>query len=184
MLGMCPDGHVIGSRCGRSKYTYNGTLLHFEGRNIDLLVTPEHKVLIRKRVIQRKNTRGYYTDWHTIEAREVHGKYNYEMLRRVIWNGSEIGDQINIGKKSYPTEAFLEFLGMYLGDGSCYVNKGGYLIKIAAFKKRELEVGESILQRLGVSYKVTETGYQFFSKDLYEFLHPLGHAKEKYIHDG
>jgi len=40
-----------------------------------LLVTPEHKLLVRKRTIERKNTKGRLTDWFTIPACELYGKY-------------------------------------------------------------------------------------------------------------
>jgi hypothetical protein len=162
-------------------YVHEGPLIHFDGKSIDLRVTPEHKILVRKRIIERHNTAGWKTHWHTLEAQAVYGKHNFEMLRHVSWNGVDIGELVELRGVAFPTDAFLEFLGLYLGDGSCYVNKGGYLIKIAAFKEREQTVGTQILNRLGVRYAATETGYQFFSKPCYEFLHPLGHAHEKFI---
>jgi deoxycytidine triphosphate deaminase len=165
----------------KQAHFFQGDMIHFAGRNIDLLVTPEHKILIRKRIVERHNTRGWYTDWHTTEASQIFGKYNYEMLRSVNWQGQDVDDHIEFGKTGLQTDAFLEFLGMYLGDGSSGINKGGYRIRLAAFKERGLAVGADILNRLGIRYSKIDTGYSFFSKDLYDFLHHLGHASEKYI---
>lgn len=182
VLGMRENGHAEWQPVERKQvYPYDGELLHFDGKSIDLLVTPEHKVLVRKRIIERGNTAGYFTPWHTIEAKDVHGKYNFEMSRRVVWDGTDVGDTIEVKGMRFPTDPFLEFLGMYLGDGSCNYNKGGYIVKLAAFKGRELEIGADILGKLGVKYSRIDSGYQFFSKTIYELFQPLGHAHEKYI---
>jgi hypothetical protein len=167
----------------KQEYAYEGNLIHFGGKSIDLLVTPDHKLLVRKRIIERQNTKGRYTHWFTIPAGELYGKYNYEMMRNIQWAGTDPGDQLVLQQTSFPTDAFLEFLGLYLGDGSSYLNKGGYSIKLAAFKKREVGIAAEVLERLGVKYSRTDTGFQFFSKPLYQVVHPLGHAHEKYIPD-
>ncbi len=184
VLGMSESGMAEWQSVERKQeYAYEGNLIHFGGKNIDLLVTPEHKVLVRKRIIERKNTKGRYTDWFTTQAGDLRGKYNHEMMRNIQWVGKDIGNEVVFGDEHFSTDAFLEFLGLYLGDGSSYINKGGYLIKIAAFKKREVKVVADVLQRLGVHYNRTKTGFQFFSKSLYQIVNPLGHSHEKYIPD-
>lgn len=97
--------------------------------------------------------------------------------------GTDVGDQVVLDNQHFPTDAFLEFVGLYLGDGSSYMNKGGYLIKIAAFKNREVKIIADVLTRLGVHYNRSDRGYQFFSKALYQVVNPLGHSHEKYIPD-
>ncbi len=184
VLGMsmegCAEWQLVEKK---QEYAYEGNLIHFGGKSIDLLVTPDHKLLVRKRIMERKNTRGRYTNWFTIPAAELYGKYNYEMMRKVEWMGTDVDDEMTLEDIRVPTDAFLEFLGLYLGDGYSYVNKGGYSIKIAAFKRREVKIVEEVLQRLGVRYSRIDTGFQFFSKPLYQIVHPLGHAEEKYIPD-
>jgi deoxycytidine triphosphate deaminase len=182
VLGMCSDGKAEWQPILKKQvYAYDGPMLHFDGRSIDLLVTPEHKVLVRKRTSERENSKGRKTDWHTIEAKTIFNKHNYEMSRKVNWQGTDVPECIEISGAQWPTDTFLEFLGLYIGDGSSDISKGGYLIKIAAFKDRELAVGAEVLSKLGVRYIRTKTGYQFFSKALYEVVHPLGHADQKYI---
>ncbi len=182
VMGMSPDGQAEWQPVLKKQvYPYEGDLLHFAGRNTDLLVTPEHKVLVRKRKMERHNPRGEYSRWYTVQAGEIFGKYHFEMSRRVNWCGVQVGETLQIGESTFPTNALLKFLGLYLGDGSCSINNGGYLIKIAAFKERELKVAQEVLEELGVRYARTATGYQFFSKDIYSLLHPLGQPHEKYI---
>ena len=184
VLGMDADGCAEWQPVEKKQeYPYEGELIHFSGKSIDLLVTPEHKLLVRKRIIERKNAKGRYTNWFTMPAGELRGKYNYEMLRGVNWVGTDVGDQVVLDNQHFPTDAFLEFLGLYLGDGSSYMNKGGYLIKIAAFKNREVKIVADVLTRLGVQYNRSDRGYQFFSKALYQVVNPLGHSHEKYIPD-
>ena len=184
VLGMSADGVAEWQPVEKKQeHAYEGNLIHFGGKSVDLLVTPEHKLLVRKRIIERKNTKGRLTNWLTIPADELYGKYNYEMLRTVNWMGTDIGNQAKLEKEYFSIDAFLEFLGLYLGDGSSYMSKGGYVIKIAAFKKREVKIVADVLGRLGVHFNRIDTGYQFFSKSIYQVVNPLGHAHEKYIPD-
>ena len=65
----------------RQKFRYNGELIHIKGRQIDLLVTPEHRLFVKNR---------YRENFEFIEAGKLFGKYNYEMKRDFIWKGKDI----------------------------------------------------------------------------------------------
>lgn len=161
--------------------TYHGPAIHLDGKSIDLLVAPDHKLLVRRRIVERGNSIGRCTPWHMVRASDIFAKHNYEMLRAVHWNPPDIGDFTHLSGTAFHTNALLAFLGLYLGDGSSDVNKRGYRIRLAAFKGRELDIGAEVLQRLGLRYSRTTTGYQFFSKALFKMLNPLGHAYDKFI---
>jgi|APCry1669189070_1035195.scaffolds.fasta_scaffold00305_5 deoxycytidine triphosphate deaminase len=181
VLAMRSDGIAEWQPVERKQvYPYEGDLIHFKGRSIDMLVTPDHKVVVRRRT-NPKSDNHEFTPWHTTEASNVYGGYNYEMTREVRWEGGDIADMIDINGLVVPTNPFLEFLGAYLGDGWSYINNRGYVIHLAAFKNREVEYFADILERLGIHFARTAKGYMFHSKAIYEFLHPLGHAHEKYI---
>lgn len=183
VLGMRSDGVAEWQPVERKQiFPYQGDLIHFKGRSIDMLVTPDHKVLVRRRTNPNRADREF-TPWHTTEAANVYGGHNYEMMREVQWRGCDVPDTIDVNGKSVPTDPFLEFLGAYLGDGWSYMNKGGYCIHLAAFKEREVVCFADILTRLGVRYARTAKGYMFFSKPIYEFVHALGHSQERYIPD-
>ena len=160
-------------------YPYRGDLLHFKGRSIDLLVTPDHHLYVDKRSNSRKNE---WKGWHTAKAEEIFGKYNYRMSRQVIWQSIDIEDQITIGLRSYPTNIFLKFLGMYLGDGSCYQReKGNYIVKIAAIMEKDYKQVAELFEQLGHKPNYDGRSWRIQSKALYEYLKPLGHAHQKYI---
>ena len=181
VLAMRADGLAEWQSILRKQaYQYNGNLIHFKGRSIDMLVTPDHKVVVRRRTNPKSEEREF-TPWHTTEASNVYGRHNFEMTREVRWQGRDITEEIQINEQVFPTNPFLEFLGAYLGDGWSYKNKGGYTIHLAAFKERAIEYFAAVLERLGVRFSRTDKGYMFFSKTIFEFVHPLGHAEEKHI---
>lgn len=160
-------------------YPYRGDLLHFEGRSIDLLVTPDHSLYVDKRSNSRKNE---WSGWHKEKAADVFGKHNYRMSRQVNWQGTDIEDEIQIGRYRYPTNVFLKFLGLYLGDGSCYKAKeSNYIIKIAAITERDYQQVAEIFTQLGHKTNYDGRSWRIHSKALYEYLKPLGHAHEKHI---
>lgn len=161
----------------KQAYPYRGDLLHFAGRSIDMLVTPEHKVVVRQRT-NPHSAIAEYTPWHTIEASRVHGRHNVQMTREVRWQGCECGDHVHIGAERFPTNPLLEFLGAYLADGW---SDGNNTVHLAACQEPELTCFADILSRLGVQFARTDKGFMFFSRPLCEFVHPPGHAEEKYI---
>jgi deoxycytidine triphosphate deaminase len=63
------------------KFRYKGKMIRIRGRNIDLYVTPDHLLLVRKR------WRKYF---EFVKAKDVYGKYNYELKRDAKWKGEEI----------------------------------------------------------------------------------------------
>lgn len=161
----------------RQNYRYKGELIHFNGRNINLLVTPDHEVLVSLRNSQSNK----WSRYKRKRANEIFGKYNYRMTRNMFWKCQDINDIIQIGKSQFDTNTFLNFLGTYLGDGSSYINKGGYVIKIAAMTERDIKRVRRLIERLGFNPNYDGRSWRFFSKDLYKLLKPLGHAHEKYI---
>jgi hypothetical protein len=62
------------------KFRYKGKMIRIRGRNIDLCVTSDHLLLVRKR------WRKYF---EFVKAKDVYGKYNYELKRDAKWKGEE-----------------------------------------------------------------------------------------------
>ena len=159
---------------------HTGEMLHFGGRSVDQLVTPEHKVFAWHR-----NTRSNTYKGGTVEAKAIFGKYGYSFDRTVNWGPSEttVSETVDINGLSYPTDAFLKFLGCYLGDGSAYHGSdGGYSIKLAVVSKVEKrETFRSVLKDMGIEAREHERGFHFYSKPLATYLMQFGHARDKYL---
>ena len=62
-------------------FRYKGKMIRIKGRNIDLCVTPEHLLLVRKK------WRNYF---EFVKAKDIYGKYNYELKRDAKWKGKEV----------------------------------------------------------------------------------------------
>jgi deoxycytidine triphosphate deaminase len=187
VLGMSDDGFAeYQPVLAKQVYDYSGELLHFDGRSVDLLVTPDHKLLVNRRTNGRSSRKGSEkTGWHTAAAKEIHGKHNYEVNRQVLWRGSGPGETVMVNGERYPTKAFLRFLGLWLGDGSVYSpqksgKNSGYVVQIAAFKHKRSYV-KAVLDELGVHYNEFKEGFRFHSKPLHDYLDPYKHAPNKHL---
>ena len=62
------------------KFRYKGKMIRIRGRNIDLCITPDHLLLVRKR------WRKYF---EFVKAKDVYEKYNYELKRDAKWKGEK-----------------------------------------------------------------------------------------------
>ena len=165
----------------RQVYEYEGNMIHFKNREIDLMVTPEHKVFVQRRTNAASRPNGM-TPWYTIEAAAIYGKWNHRMSREVNWEGELPQD----APEFLIDEWFLRFLGVYLGDGSSYMSKGRYVIKLAVVSnERKWRYYKHLMNALKSRFNIAphkhERGFMFHSKMLYTYVHKLGHAAEKYI---
>lgn len=157
-------------------YHYTGDMLHFAGRSIDQLVTPNHKMFVKN------NYHGNH-EFALVCAEDIFGKWNYQMSRDVRWIAPSFPSKVAFGDVSYDSADFAEFYGCWLGDGSAYYgNDGGYHIKLAVVTKEEKRNHfRSLLTRLGIKAREHERGFHWYGKPLCTFLMQHGHAKDKYI---
>lgn len=87
------------------EFDWEGDLLHFKNRKVDLLVTPNHKMLVQ-------TTTG---NWKVKEAKDV--KHTNRVKAAANWEGKEAPKTIKIGENEIPIYNFLEFAGYYVAEG-------------------------------------------------------------------
>ncbi len=75
---------------------------------------------------------------------------------------------------------WLRFFGIWIAEGSAYVSKKGYIVKIAAFGKNK-KIIEEWLKKLPFNYNITSTGFLINNKQLCLYLTQFGHAPNKFI---
>jgi deoxycytidine triphosphate deaminase len=158
---------------------FRGQMMHFDGRSVDQLVTPEHKVFARLRNPHAGTERA-----GTYEAHSIFGKHGYSFDREVAWVAPEPApSHVEINGLRYPFDAFLRFMGCYLGDGSAYHGADrGYSIKLAVVtKEKKRDTFRAVLKAMGVEAREHERGFHFYSKPLATYLMQFGHAREKFI---
>jgi len=166
-------------------YKYDGSLYHIDGRGIDLLVTPEHRMFVK-----RKSS----NNWEFTTAEKL--DKSSEFLKRVNWSGNEPDPmfsfpKINGGNRlrhvRIPTDLYLKFMGWWISEGSAWKNNrkdrtsSDYIISIAQMKYRNEVI--DIVRDMGFSPSCGEYNIQFCSKEVYHYLKKFGISKTKYIPD-
>ena len=183
-------------------YLYDGPMHYFTSKQVDLCVTPNHKLFVK--VYGRKR-------WELLDALDVasiaHG--HIEFKKNGIWRGGRNESYLTIpgahiikqyaSGKSFSQRAdieiryrdFMQFLGYFLSEGCALESPspGGWTRYIVEFSQRRGAVAddiESCLRRLPFHAYRSVDKYNCFrwrieDKSLTKFLKPLGKAHEKFI---
>jgi len=149
---------------------HTGDMIWFHNKTLDVLVTPEHEmVYLNKRD-------------GSIMKRQAH---EYDMNKGGFYRSSEYSapdrDCIKIGSSTFDFDAFCEFMGYWLSDGSVIRN---YQIFIAQKEGDPNRANiEHCIKRLGLDPKPVKNGINCYSKDLTSYLKQFGVSYKKYIPD-
>jgi hypothetical protein len=174
---------------------YEGKMLQMKSRWIDLLVTPEHRMVLHTKPFGRSRD---------LVLKAVKDTYlqTKQFTKTGNWKGSE-PEYLDFPKTTYlkrskgisevsrvRVEPFLKFLGYYLAEGSYDSHKrdsklGGYFYRVTLDlynKKYSLDCAEA-LKNMGFNPTISENGNVVlcYAKQLYDYCKQFGHAKEKFI---
>ncbi len=174
------------------KAPYNGSLYSIQTKTIDLAVTLDHNMYVRK----RRSKSGF----QLISARQIIGK-EVEYKLDAEWEGEERitfhlpgitiqwKDRNRI--KDYPArdvpmDTWLEFLGYWLTEGSINLKKYSVDLTTADPKlaRRFMDVSKSIGETPHCYPNERVIHIKFNSPIISQYLAPLGHAEQKYIPRG
>lgn len=99
------------------QYIYKGDMNRYKHKNIEFMVTPNHKMLVGKK---RRVNNKYFIKNELIESQLIPKNKN-AFFRYTVenWNGYDV-DTIEIAGKVFDTKDFSQFMGWYLSEGSCY----------------------------------------------------------------
>lgn len=170
---------------------HRGEMIHFSGRKLDALVTPNHRMVVCG---QREGDRQF----RFREAGDVNASNNVLRLNGK-WAGdspevmllprcvSRQGLEVSQEKELDPYD-FAEFLGWFVSEGSAAktikVPGNGYRVVISQSRSAnpiKYALIGALLDRLPWNYVTFESGYSISSKQLWEFVRPLGTCYEKYV---
>jgi len=169
------------------KYPYDGQMIYIDNEQVDLMVTPNHKLYVK--------TRDNSNKFRLIRADKVCNFAQLEFKKDAKWACEDksifslpIPKEINTSVKlmgPFDMNDWLEFFGYYLTEGSASKVGDNYTISIGQSRERNLETYEKIcdvLDRLGYKYDGGETMIRIESnRQLYEYLKQFGKSFEKYI---
>lgn len=162
-------------------YDYNGDMVHFKGRFMDLLITPTHSVY----------TKMPYEEEFRLELAENCIRYGLRFTGLAKWKGNKQKEfELPIpgydGRRTprivvdkIEMKDFLTFFGAYLSEG--YTNQKNYRIRICNDDYEWKKYIGDILEKYGYKPYIDDRSLQFHSKQLALFLKRFGQSKEKYI---
>ena len=164
---------------------YNGKMIHFQHRELDLLVTPSHRMLVKNRKTNRTRVS---------KAEDLVGENNVFLTG--IWKGTS--------PKYYNIEGFdykfnrklkkqkilfidwVRFMGLFLSEGyTCDTVKEHRIYICQTRKSRYFKDFEKILSKLPFKFSYDEkwSKFRINSVQLCKTLKKYGTSREKYIPD-
>jgi thymidylate synthase (FAD) len=118
-----------------------GSMIGFQGRSIDLLVTPDHRVLTSgmttlqlRRSPVFKLLPAYMVLWQS-----------HRHTTTAVWTGPELST-LTFGRRDVPTKPMLRLLGFFIGDGNFPSGRRANHITFNLRKEREI----AFLERVGL----------------------------------
>ncbi|MBY8981498.1 MAG: hypothetical protein KGD57_00995, partial [Candidatus Lokiarchaeota archaeon] len=127
-------------------YEYKGKMINFKQHGIDILVTPNHRMVYNKRTNKREIT-NFEKKINIKTANELKEDYLYAIPYTGNWKGKDI--YIHIGDIKYNPPDFLPFLGWFITDGGI----SGRSVNIYQSKEHNFDHIRSSLEKLGLPYK-------------------------------
>jgi phosphoribosylamine-glycine ligase len=164
---------------------YNGKMIHFKHRELDLLVTPNHRMLVKSRKTNKiKVLKG--------------GKFigENEILLTGNWKGKSpkyfIIDEYDykfnrkLKRQKIKFIDWIRFMGLFLSEGYLSNRKGEYRVHICQTKKSKyFEDFKKILKKLPFrfSYEKKDAKFRINSVLLVNVLNKFGTSRNKFVPD-
>ena len=136
---------------------WNGKMIHFKKRTTDILVTPDHRMIIKPQ---------WKDDYYKLEAKEMLGKSNFKIPATVKWEGTEIkyfelpetsyinAKKINFPKRDVSMKSWVKFMAYFLSEGSLYMKDHTYRITLAQKEGDVKDAMKKVLSEMGFDYKI------------------------------
>ena len=153
---------------------YKGDLILIKNTNLNICVTPEHKLLLNKgwdRKMKREKLVFKRADSKIIGDR---------IYKSNLWKGNNF-EYILIGKTQIKMNIFCKFMGWYLSEGSTTLRKDNnkYQINISQIKYQDILFKD--LEEFPFRIWYTKKGIIISNQELGEYLYKFGKSHQKYI---
>lgn len=175
-------------------YKYKGKMINFKGREIDLVVTPNHNMFISKRKTYNKNIKKiknrftlYYDDYQFEKAENTK---TLSKVKRV--SDKYIGYYTKINSfNNMNIKYWLMFLGFYLGDGYFSKCKNSYgRVGFHLKKNRKKEYINKIMKYFPIEWNTSgnKNGkgyirYYTSNHEIVDYFKTFGNCFNKFIPD-
>lgn len=178
------------------KKKYTGKMISFKTRNLDLLVTPNHNMLVENRKtgsLELMRADAYANNYYYYSIPKQ-GEWIGEDKPTITFSGIEytkycFGNAYQTVSSTYTFDMkdWMAFLGIFLSEGWVYKGEKGsskdYLIVISQKKEANKTLIRELLRRMGISYneKGVKNGFAIYDKTLYTYLKQFGYQKDRFI---
>jgi len=161
---------------------YNGKMVSIQTRSVDLLVTPNHKM-----IVQRKTNTKWDDKWSSILAENI--DYKYRIPTAGDFNFTDVIPEYPFSDEM-DAETWWEFMGWYISEGSsCGVSDGIKRTHNGRFKvnisqkenTNEWHLIKDCLDRTKFTYNYIGHDFIIHSKKLHAILFPNGNSYQKRI---
>jgi hypothetical protein len=170
---------------------YTGEMLHFTGKSLDLLVTPNHRMLVNclpKAIIDPELS---VNNEYVISAEQMaeFGTTNTGIPQTSIWAGAEIGEQAFRDTDTRSKDIVMSgddycaFMGMYLAEGNLRNKEHGIAISQPPDERGAHEEYKQLLERIFGSVYFGGHQFEVSSKPLSKHLSSFGKSWQKFIPD-
>ena len=182
-----------------TRYHFKGQLHKYKSQNVDLCITPNHNMFMKKYDIRTES------DYELIPSEDI--KVNRFYVTKEIRNNNETPKTFIIPKYSYlkklnngktkiktlpqlelDSKEFIKFLAWYLSEGSTYYNEreNSYSISISQSNHNDKNINnieeiKGIISKLGFKPYYDGHNIKFKNSQLGLYLKSLGRSCEKYI---
>ena len=168
--------------------SYQGDMIHFNGRGIDIITTPNHKMVVAKS--------GGHNEYYSFSLERADSLINkhFRLLNHAIWGGNKKEKWIIPGYKPskfhpykneviFNTNDFLSLLGFYIAEG-CVVgdDKNGYRVCFAQVEKSKGFLPfKQLLEKMNIKYTyIPNKQFNVYNTQLARYLARL---IPKYAHN-
>jgi hypothetical protein len=152
---------------------YEGEMIKFANKNLDILVTPDHPMKYLK-----KDGSSMFAE---IKAKD-YSKNNGAIYRSSQYIAPKI-EKFSVGNRLIDFNLFCEFMAYYLSEGSLsWTRKNQFFI--AQSKEKSSEQYRNILnllEKLPFKFSEVSTGFYMRDAEMYEYLKQFGKSENKHI---
>lgn len=162
-------------------YSYKGKMIRINNLSIDLLVTPDHRMVYASEWKFYNNKKA---KWQASPAAEVYKK-NIVIPRACTWEG-ESPPFVKIGARKIPFFLFVKLFGIWVGEG-CTTKTGNrrFFVVSQSPASRAFKEIRTLFDGLKIKYGAHKNGktYQFRIEgdDFYDYFVKFGKSGDKYI---
>ncbi len=154
---------------------HDGKVIHVLGNQLNLLVTPNHRMWVRRR---------WRREYEIMEASEMLQRKGKQALYFELSADWAEDPEPMLDAKWYDPN-WIKFLAWWLSEGSIDRRPGHYEIQIRQYNHKNLhEIYECII---ALGYKPhmnpNDGRIRFSDKELHDYLKQFGHAKDKFVPD-